>query len=71
MKLKAKKHHYHDGVYTFPGQTYMTDKLTGESRVKNGICEEVKLPSRTDKIAEKKETKMEPKAKIIRKKRTK
>ena len=68
MKLKTLIHHYYEGVYRPVDSVYLCDKIHGERMVRNRICLEVAMPSREDKIAEKKETKMEPKVKVTRKK---
>jgi len=68
MKLKTIIHHHYEGLYRPVGAVYFSDKIFGEMVVRRGICSEIAMPKREDKIAEKKETKMEPKVKVTRKK---
>ena len=53
MKLKTLKAHYHETLYIGIGTIYMTDKITGASRVKNGICVEVEDKKRKLKLEKK------------------
>lgn len=69
MKVKAKKAHYWESKYVFEGQTYICDRVHGESVVRRGICVELSLPKRADKVKAVKENKMQPKKKITRKKK--
>jgi hypothetical protein len=69
MKLQTIIHHHYEGLYRPVDSIYFSDKEHGERMVRRGICSEIEMPTRADKMAEKKETKMEPKVKVTRKKK--
>ena len=54
MKLKVIKRHYFNGIYKRIGEIYVTDIVKGKSLVKNGLCQDIKMPTRADKILENK-----------------
>lgn len=46
MKLKTLKPHYYDAEYKHIGSVYTTDKVHGQSAVRNGLCQELEQPKR-------------------------
>ncbi len=49
MKLKALKNHYYDGELRGVGTVYFADKVHSERAVRNGLCDEVKVPVKREK----------------------
>lgn len=62
MKLKTLKHHYWGNKFMRVGSVYMADRIHGGIVVRNGLCKELELPSRKDKIEDKQHPKTRKKA---------
>ena len=62
MKLKTLKPHYYERIFRVKNAIYFADKLHSERAVRNGLCEEIKLPTRKDKIEDKQHPKTKKKA---------